>query len=63
MTLHHVMAAALEVEMTTAQAIAEMMNAWNLIYAATQEKMPSASPEQVYQVAKSAMNSSLGVTS
>ena len=47
--------------MTTAQAIAEMMSAWKKIEAAMQARMPDASPEQLYQATKAAMNDALGL--
>ena len=45
--------------MTTAEAIKEMMQAWDQIITAAREQYPHASEEQIYQIAKSAMNHAL----
>ena len=45
--------------MTTQQAIAEMMNAWNTIVAAARKQFPQASEEEIFQIAKTAMNHTL----
>lgn len=39
----------------------EMMNAWNTIIAAARQQFPTASEEEVFQIAKSAMNNALGL--
>jgi len=46
--------------MTTAEAIAEMMAAWEKIEADVKARMPDASPEDVYQACKTAMDAALG---
>ena len=38
-----------------AKDIAEMMNAWNKIQAAARKQFPTASEEEIYQIAKGAM--------
>jgi hypothetical protein len=46
---------------TAAQDIAEMMQAWNTILAAAREQFPAASDEDLFQIAKGAMNHALGL--
>lgn len=46
--------------MTTAQAIKEMLVAWNTIEAAARIQFPNASEEELYQICKSAMKHALG---
>lgn len=45
--------------MTTAEAIAEMMEVWNNIFSAAKQQFPGASDEKLYQITKSAMNKAL----
>lgn len=47
--------------MTDAQLIAEMMAAWIKIEAAAREQFPSATQEEIYQIARGAMNHSLNL--
>lgn len=47
--------------MTTAEALKEMMEAWNKIMTAAREQFPTASEEELYQIAKGAMNHALGI--
>lgn len=42
--------------MTTQQAIKEMMEAWNTIMEAVKKQFPNASEEELYQIAKGAMD-------
>lgn len=44
---------------TLAQDIAEMMAAWNKIMTAARAQFPNASEEQLYQIAKGAMEYAL----
>lgn len=44
---------------TTQQAIAEMIAAWTKIESAVRNQFQSASDEEVYQITKAAMNTSL----
>lgn len=46
---------------TFAQDIAEMMNNWNALVAKIKKALPASSEEEVYQLAKAAMNNSLGL--
>jgi formiminotetrahydrofolate cyclodeaminase len=46
--------------MTIAQALQEMMEAWNKIMAAAKIKFPKATDEELYQISKVAMNHALG---
>lgn len=46
---------------TAAQDIAELMAAWNKIMTAARQQFPGASEEKLYQIAKNAMNSALGL--
>jgi hypothetical protein len=46
--------------MTTAQALQEMMAAWNKIMTAAKTQFPKATEEELYQIAKGAMNHALG---
>jgi hypothetical protein len=45
--------------MTTAQAIAEMLQAWNTIMTEARKQFPGATEEELYQIAKGAMNHQL----
>lgn len=47
--------------MTTAEAMKEMMEAWNKIMAAARQQFPKATEEELYQIAKGAMNHALGL--
>lgn len=47
--------------MTAVQAIAEMMQKWNEVYAAAQKKYPSASIEELYMMTKAVMDKSLNL--
>jgi len=47
--------------MTTAEAMKEMMEGWNKIMAAAREQFPEASEDELYQIAKGAMNHALGI--
>lgn len=47
--------------MTTAQAIHEMMSAWNASLAAAKQEFPSASEEQLYQIVKGVMDRAISV--
>ena len=47
--------------MTTAQAIAEMMAAWNKVEALAREQHPTATDEQIYSLTKSVMDKSLNL--
>ncbi len=46
---------------TLAQDIKEMMDGWNTIMAAAKEQFPKATEEELYQIAKGAMNHALGI--
>lgn len=46
-------------EMTTAQAIKEMMAGWMKIEAEAKKQFPNATAEELYQICKSAMNHAL----
>lgn len=46
---------------TAANDIREMMNAWNTIIAAARKQFPAASEEEIFQIAKGAMNNALGL--
>jgi len=53
-------------DMNNAQAtivsdLKEMMNGWNKIMAAAKSQHPNASGEQLFQIAKGAMNYALGI--
>jgi len=45
----------------TASVMQEMMTVWNRISSAAKDQFPSASAEELYQITKGAMNSSLGL--
>lgn len=47
-------------QMTTAEAIKEMMEGWNKIMEAARQQFPGASEEELYQITKGAMNHALG---
>ena len=47
--------------MSTAEALKEMMDGWNKIMAAAREQFPTATEEELYQIAKGAMNHALGI--
>ena len=47
--------------MTTAEALKEMMEAWNKIMAAARQQFPKVTEEELYQIAKGAMNHALGL--
>jgi hypothetical protein len=44
-----------------AKAIAELMNAWNMIEARVKAAYPNASKEDVYRLTAAAMNKAVGV--
>ena len=44
-----------------AKDIAEMMAAWDTIMAAARREFPAASDEKLFEIAKGAMNHSLGI--
>ena len=46
---------------TFAQDLQEMMNGWNTIVAAARAQFPAASEEEIYQIAKGAMQHTLGL--
>lgn len=46
-------------DMTTPEAIAKMMEAWNKIEAQAKKQFPNASKEELYRITKSAMQSAL----
>jgi hypothetical protein len=46
---------------TFAQDLQEMMNGWNTIMAAARKEFPNASEEELFQIAKGAMNRALGL--
>jgi hypothetical protein len=46
---------------TFAQDLQEMMSAWNTIMAAAKAEFPSATEEELFQLASSAMRHSLGM--
>lgn len=46
---------------TSAADLAEMMAAWNKIESAAKAQFPHATPEEVYEITKGAMNHSLGI--
>lgn len=46
---------------TFAQDLQEMMSGWNKIMAAAREQFPDASEEKLYQIAKGAMQHTLGL--
>jgi len=46
-------------DMTTPEAIAKMMEAWNKIEAQAKKQFPNASKEELYRITKSAMESAL----
>ena len=48
-------------QMTSADMVREMMAAWATIEAAAKVAYPNATPEERYQIAKSAMNHQLGI--
>lgn len=45
--------------MTTPEALRALMTAWNTVLAAARAQFPQASEEQLYQIAKGAMNHAL----
>jgi hypothetical protein len=47
--------------MTDAAALKEMMQAWNTIMAAARKQFPGANEEELYQIAKGAMNHALKI--
>lgn len=47
--------------MTTAEALKEMMEGWNTIMEAARQEFPNATEEELYQIAKGAMNHALGI--
>lgn len=47
--------------MTTAEAMKEMMEAWNRIMDAARQQFPNATEEELYQIAKGAMNRAVGI--
>ena len=47
--------------MTTAEALKEMMDGWNKIMEAAHKQFPAATEEELYQIAKGAMNHALGI--
>lgn len=47
--------------MTNAEALKEMMEGWNKIMAAARQQFPNATEEELYQIAKGAMNYALGI--
>ena len=47
--------------MTTAQAIREMMAAWEVIVATARRDFPSASEEEIFQIASGAMRHTLKI--
>lgn len=48
-------------EISTAQAISEMMLAWNRIAASVRKKFPYADDDTVYEICSSAMYRALGM--
>lgn len=46
---------------TFAEDLKEMMNGWNKIMAAAKVQFPKATEEELYQIAKGAMNHALGI--
>jgi hypothetical protein len=47
--------------MSNAEMIREMMQAWNKIMAAAKSQFPSASEEELFRIASSAMNHALKI--
>lgn len=47
--------------LTTAQAIGELMNGWNTIMAAARKQFPTSSEEELFQIAKGAMDKAVGL--
>jgi hypothetical protein len=47
--------------MTTTEALKEMMAAWDKIMETARRQFPNASEEELYQIAKGAMNHQLGL--
>jgi len=47
--------------MTTAEALEKMMEGWNTIMAAARQQFPNATEEELYKIAKGAMNHALGI--
>ena len=47
--------------MTTAEALKEMMEVWNKIMEAARQQFPNATEDELYQIAKSAMNRAVGI--
>lgn len=47
--------------MTTAEALKEMMEAWNKIMESARQQFPKATEEELYQIAKGAMNRAVGI--
>lgn len=47
--------------MTTAEALKEMMENWNKIMEAARKQFPTSTEEELYQIAKGAMNHALGI--
>ena len=45
--------------MTTAEAILEMMNGWNVIEANAKASFPNATKDELFQICKEAMNRAL----
>ena len=46
---------------TIAQDIKEMMEGWNKIMIAAKAQFPQATEEEIYEIAKGAMNHALGI--
>jgi hypothetical protein len=44
---------------SAAQDLQELMNGWNKIMAAARQQFPAATEEELFQIAKSAMNHAL----
>jgi len=47
--------------MTNAEAISELMAAWNKIMDAARAQFPDANDEELYQIAKGAMDHAVGI--
>ena len=45
----------------TVEALREMMNGWNKIMAKAKAQFPNATGDELYQIAKGAMNHALGI--
>lgn len=46
---------------TLTQDLQEMMNGWNKIVAAARQQFPAANEEEIYQIAKGAMQHALSI--